>query len=88
LERGDFRGDPQTILKEIELHLPRLHEGLTHLKADTGTRKFENVLEQVYERLDSLSLITGSWREPVHAVIVVPATAGGADVGSWESLYD
>jgi len=85
---GIFVATPQTILKEIELHLPRLHEGLTHLKPTLGTESFENVLEQVYERLDSLSFDYGIMERTSSPVIVVPCDCGWSDVGSWESLYE
>jgi mannose-1-phosphate guanylyltransferase len=75
---GIFVATPQTILKEIELHLPRLHEGLTRLKPALGTDSFENVLEEVYERLDSVSFDYG----------IMERTRSPVIVGSWESVYE
>ena len=85
---GIFVATPRTILKEIELHLPRLHEGLERLKPALGTDRFENVLEQVYERLDSISFDYGIMERTASPVFVVPCDCGWSDVGSWESLYE
>jgi mannose-1-phosphate guanylyltransferase len=85
---GIFVATPQTILKEIELHLPQLHEGLTRLKPALGTDSFENVLKEVYERLESVSFDYGIMERTSSPVFVVPCDCGWSDVGSWESLYE
>jgi mannose-1-phosphate guanylyltransferase len=85
---GIFVATPQTILKEIELHLPQLHEGLARLKLAMGTDSFENVLEEVYERLESISFDYGIMERTSSSVVVVPCDCGWSDVGSWESLYE
>jgi mannose-1-phosphate guanylyltransferase len=85
---GIFVATPQTILKEIELHLPQLHEGLARLKKALGTDSFENVLEEVYERLESISFDYGIMERTRSPVFVVPCDCGWSDVGSWESLYE
>jgi mannose-1-phosphate guanylyltransferase len=85
---GIFVATPQTILKEIELHLPRLHDGLSRLKPALGTDSFGNVLDEVYERLDSVSFDYGIMERTRSTVFVVPCDCGWSDVGSWESLYE
>ena len=85
---GIFVATPQTILKEIERHLPRLHEGLMRLKPVLGTDSFENVLEGVYEKLESVSFDYGIMERTSSPVFVVPCDCGWSDVGSWESLYE
>jgi mannose-1-phosphate guanylyltransferase len=85
---GIFIATPQRILKEIQLHLPQLHEGLTRLKLALGTDRFENVLKEVYEKLDSVSFDYGIMERTSSPVFVVPCHCGWSDVGSWESLYD
>jgi mannose-1-phosphate guanylyltransferase len=85
---GIFVATPQTILKEIELHLPRLHDGLSRLRPALGTDSFENVLDEVYERLDSVSFDYGIMERTRSTVFVVPCDCGWSDVGSWESLYE
>jgi len=85
---GIFVATPQAILKEIELHLPPLYEGLERLKPALGTDSFENVLEDVYERLDSISFDYGIMERTSSPVFVVPCDCGWSDVGSWESLYE
>ncbi|MGE5841747.1 MAG: mannose-1-phosphate guanylyltransferase [Deltaproteobacteria bacterium] len=85
---GIFVATPQAILKEIEFHLPLLHDGLLRLKPAMGTDSFDNVLEEVYERLDSISFDYGIMERTSSPVFVVPCDCGWSDVGSWESLYE
>jgi len=85
---GIFVATPQAILKEIKLHLPPLYEGLERLKPVLGTDSFENVLEDVYEKLDSISFDYGIMERTSSLVFVVPCDCGWSDVGSWESLYE
>jgi mannose-1-phosphate guanylyltransferase len=85
---GIFVATPQAILKEIKLHLPRLYRGLTRLKPALGTDSFENVLEEVYEKLESVSFDYGIMERTSSPVFVVPCDCGWSDVGSWESLYE
>jgi len=85
---GIFVATPQTILKEIELHLPQLHEAFMRLKPTLGTDSFENTLEEVYEKLDSISFDYGIMERTRSPVFVVPCDCGWSDVGSWESLYE
>ena len=85
---GIFVATPQAILREIKLHLPPLYEGLERLELALGTDSFENVLEDVYERLDSISFDYGIMERTSSPVFVVPCDCGWSDVGSWESLYE
>jgi mannose-1-phosphate guanylyltransferase len=85
---GVFVATPQTVLKEMELHLPELHDGLMRLKTALGTDSFENVLEEVYERLESVSFDYGIMERTSSPVFVVPCDCGWSDVGSWESVYE
>lgn len=85
---GIFVATPSTLLKEMERHLPQLHEGLMRLKPSLGTDSFENVLEEVYEKLDSISFDYGIMERTSTPVFVVPCDCGWSDVGSWESLYE
>ncbi|MCX5879363.1 MAG: mannose-1-phosphate guanylyltransferase, partial [Deltaproteobacteria bacterium] len=78
---GIFVATPQAILKEIELYLPGLHEGLMRLKPALGTDGFENVLEEVYERLESVSFDYGIMERTSSPVFVVPCDCGWSDVG-------
>ena len=85
---GIFVATPETLLKEIQAHLPRLHEGLTRLQPALGTDGFENALEEVYERLEAISFDYGIMERTSSPVFVVPCDCGWSDVGSWESLYE
>lgn len=84
---GIFVATPETILKEIRRHLPRLFEGLQRLRAVLGDRSFQEELLTVYEGLDSISFDFGVMEKTQEPVYVVPSDCGWSDVGSWESLY-
>jgi mannose-1-phosphate guanylyltransferase len=85
---GIFVATPEVILKQIEDHLPNLHMGLKKIERHLGTDAFENVLEAVYEDLDSVSFDQGVMEKTKGPVFVIPCECGWSDVGSWESLYD
>ncbi len=85
---GIFLANPKTILKEIEMHLPDLHEGLQKIGKHIGKPGFENVLEEVYPDLPNISFDYGIMEKTGQRVIVVPCDCGWSDVGSWLSLYE
>ncbi|MEJ2723690.1 MAG: mannose-1-phosphate guanylyltransferase, partial [Deltaproteobacteria bacterium] len=85
---GIFVATPQVILKQIENHLPNLFLGLKKTERYLGTDAFENVIEAVYEDLDSVSFDRGVMEKTKDPVFVIPCDCGWSDVGSWSSLYD
>jgi mannose-1-phosphate guanylyltransferase len=85
---GIFVATPQTILTEIERHLPTLYEGLKRLRPALGTDRFERVLKEVYAKLESISFDYGIMERTSLPVFVVPCECGWSDVGSWESLFE
>ena len=85
---GIFVATPDTILKEIQDHLPDLHEGLCGLKETLGTDSFEAKLEHVYGKLETISFDYGIMERTKDSVFVLPCDCGWSDVGSWASLYE
>ena len=85
---GIFVATPDTILKEIQEHLPDLYEGLCLLKKALGTDSFEPELEQVYGKLDAISFDYGIMERTKDSFFVIPCDCGWSDVGSWASLYE
>ncbi len=85
---GIFVATSETVLEEIEKHLPALHKGLMRLKAVVGTEGFEAELKEVYEGVEGISFDYGIMEKTRTDVYVVPCECGWSDVGSWGSLYE
>jgi mannose-1-phosphate guanylyltransferase len=84
---GIFVAKPETILKEIQNHLPDLHQGLKELKKVVGTDAFDKVMEEVYPPLDAISFDYGVMEKTKGPIFVLPCECGWSDVGSWASVY-
>ncbi len=85
---GIFVATPETILKETEVLLPELYEGLLRLEKVLGTDRFEAELAEVYAGLEGISFDYGVMERTREEVYVVPCECGWSDVGSWASLYE
>jgi len=82
---GMFVWKTSAILKEIEIHLPELHEQLELLKPAMQSQGFKNTLEQVYGRIRSISIDYGVMEKAGNAY-VVKGDFGWSDVGSWDEV--
>ncbi len=92
LQSGDFLWNSgmfvwraQSILKEIEVHLPDLHGQLKALTQKPGTQEFRNALEQAYGLIRSISIDYGVM-EKAGNVFVAKGDFGWSDVGSWDEV--
>jgi mannose-1-phosphate guanylyltransferase len=85
---GIFVAAPATILNALERYLPFVHQGMMRLISTLGTEAFENQLEVVYEKLESISFDYGVMEKVKAPVFVVPCDCGWSDVGSWESVFE
>lgn len=85
---GIFVATAETILNEIEAHLPGLFSGLLRLKKAFGTKGFEPEFKAVYEEIKGVSFDYGIMEKTREKVYVLPCECGWSDVGSWASLYD
>ncbi len=85
---GIFVATPETILKQIQSHLPDLYQGLKRLQKVLGTDAFEAEIEQVYPSLEAISFDYGIMEKTKGPVFVLPCDCGWSDVGSWASLYE
>ncbi len=82
---GMFVWKVSTLLTVIERHLPDLYRGLMTIKPAIGTEKEQQVIAEVFEGLDSVSIDYGIM-EKAAATFVVPSDFGWNDVGSWAAL--
>jgi mannose-1-phosphate guanylyltransferase len=85
---GIFVATPQAVLKEIKENLPNLYDGLITLDKVVGTAAFDNLLEEVYEGLESISFDYGVMERTKNPVFVIPCDCGWSDVGSWDCVYE
>jgi len=82
---GMFVWRVDTILKEIEKHMPQLHEALQKIDAAWGTKDEQKVLHEEYEKLDSVQIDYGVM-EKAENIIVLEANFQWDDVGNWLAL--
>lgn len=82
---GMFVWKAQSILKEIEVHLPDLHTQLKSLTQKPGSTEFRTALEQAYGLIRSISIDYGVM-EKAGNVLVAKGDFGWSDVGSWDEV--
>ena len=82
---GMFVWKAQSILKEIEVHLPDLHAQLKSLTQKPGSNEFKAALEQAYGLIRSISIDYGVM-EKAGNVFVAKGDFGWSDVGSWDEV--
>ena len=85
---GIFIATAETILEEIEMHLPSVYAGLLEIEAALDTDRFPSALQTAYEAFPSISIDYGIMEKTTRPVMTVPGDFGWCDVGSWESLYN
>ena len=83
---GIFVWTVDTILHEIEEHIPELHAGLMNIDRVWGADLCDDTLQQVYRATKSISIDYGVM-EHTHNVKVVKGKFSWSDVGSWEEVY-
>ena len=83
---GMFVWRADTILAEIERHLPDLHDGLTKIDAAIGTPQYQATLEHVYGMIRGISVDYGVM-EKSDRVYVIPGDFGWNDIGSWDEVF-
>jgi mannose-1-phosphate guanylyltransferase len=83
---GIFIWKARAILDSIKKLLPNLHKQLGRIPREMKTgRPVEEILEEIYPKLDSVSIDYGIL-EHANNVLVVPCDIGWSDVGGWTAL--
>ena len=89
---GIFVWKVSTLLNEISLYLPKLHEQLEELTSNTapikGKYPYQKLSEsgkKIFHSLESVSIDHGVMEKSTN-VAVLPAEIGWNDVGTWTSL--
>jgi mannose-1-phosphate guanylyltransferase/mannose-6-phosphate isomerase len=84
---GMFVWKVRTFLKEIERHMPSLHEGLEQVRKSIGSGTETEAVRSMFAQLQSVSVDYGIMEKTDRAA-VVPADIGWSDVGSWTALEE
>ncbi|MCA9735579.1 MAG: mannose-1-phosphate guanylyltransferase [Deferribacteres bacterium] len=83
---GCFVWKAETILNEIELHLPTMADGLDDVDKAIGTSEEEETIERVYKQIRNISIDYGVMEQSEN-VYVIPGDFGWNDVGTWSEVY-
>ena len=91
---GIFVWKVSTLLNEISLYLPKLHEQLEELTSNTAPikgkypyQKLSEFGKKIFHSLESVSIDHGLMEKSTN-VAVLPAEIGWNDVGTWTSLAE
>jgi mannose-1-phosphate guanylyltransferase len=82
---GMFFFKASVILEEIASLMPALRAGLERLESAVGTSEWEQQLATVYADMEAMSIDYGIM-EHSDRIVVLPASMGWSDVGSWGVL--
>jgi mannose-1-phosphate guanylyltransferase/mannose-6-phosphate isomerase len=80
---GIFVWKASKILKEMEIYLPLLSQGLKKIEIPQDLR--EETVDEIYSSFDSISIDYGVL-EKSRNVLVIPSDFGWSDLGSWTAL--
>ncbi|MBN2013244.1 mannose-1-phosphate guanylyltransferase [candidate division KSB1 bacterium] len=83
---GMFIWKVSTILREIELALPELYDGLVEIEKYLGTNLENEVINKIYCQIRSISIDYGVM-EHTKNVVVIKGEFGWSDVGTWDEVY-
>jgi mannose-1-phosphate guanylyltransferase len=84
---GIFMWRTDTLLDGLRRHQPELFAVLEHIRAASGTRPLDEVLNEEYRRAPAISIDYGLM-EKADNVAVMRADFSWNDVGSWEFIRD
>ncbi len=85
---GIFVFTARTILEEIRVCIPSLYDGLMEIGKAIGAANYQTVLDDVYPKLESISIDYGVMERTAKPIYVFKADFGWSDVGSWQALYE
>lgn len=84
---GIFVWKASTILSAIHNLLPDLYQGLEIIETSLGTEEEKEVIREVYEKIDPISIDYGVM-EKVQGTLLMKGRFGWNDIGDWNALYD
>lgn len=84
---GMFVWRTDTILKQIETHIPQAHDAFRSVRELVNTREEKAAVEEAYAKSPHISIDYGVM-ERADKVYVVPGSFGWSDIGDWRAVYD
>jgi len=84
---GMFIWKVSTLLDAIQKLLPDLYEGLLTIEKAIGTKREAQVLSEIYQDIDPVSIDYGVM-EKAPDVVMLEGNFGWNDIGSWDALWD
>lgn len=82
---GMFVWRVSTILKALELYLPKLYTALSKCEDALGGAKQDQLLQEVFPALESISIDFGVLEHAQNCAVIEGADLGWSDVGSWDA---
>jgi mannose-1-phosphate guanylyltransferase/mannose-6-phosphate isomerase len=82
---GIFVWKVSKILRDIEVHLPQLYQGLKKIEELKDLK--DKTFNEIYSSFDNISIDYGVL-EKSRDVLVIPSDFGWSDLGSWTALDD
>lgn len=82
---GMFVWKTQTVLKQLQTHLPQSYDGVMKIAAAWGTKDFKRILAEIYPTLPEISIDYAVMEKSTH-VAMVPMPVNWLDVGNWNSV--
>ncbi|MDZ4786033.1 MAG: mannose-1-phosphate guanylyltransferase [bacterium] len=82
---GIFIWRPEVVLKGIETYMPELYKGLIEIRDSFGKSSELRVMEDVFNRLEGVSIDFGLLEHARNCVVVESGEIGWNDVGSWDA---
>jgi len=83
---GMFIWRTDSILDQIQIHMPDLYSGLEDIKKGIGTAALGKIISSVYGQLRNISIDYGIM-EKSDKVYLTKGNFSWSDVGSWEEVY-
>lgn len=85
---GMFIWRVDTILREMEAHMPQLYAGLVAIEQAAKTPDYDKVLAQIYAEQEINSIDYGVLEKSEHVLVLPTGDIGWSDVGDWSALAD
>jgi mannose-1-phosphate guanylyltransferase len=84
---GMFLWSAQSILKELEIHMPEEYSLFAEIATTLDTANEKAEIEKVYTQVRNISIDYGIMEKSSN-VKVIPADIGWSDLGTWGSLFE
>jgi mannose-1-phosphate guanylyltransferase len=84
---GMFIWRAETIMEQMEEHLPEAYEVFAPLREAIGSEDEEAAVTKAFQHSPSISIDYGVM-ERADEVFVVPSSFGWSDVGDWRAVYE